>query len=487
MSFKKYIAGFAMSILLLAGVPEAAAASGIQNETIYRILVDRFNNGTPANDGDANVNDPNDFHGGDLKGVTNKLDLIESLGMTTIILSPIMKNAKRGYHGYWTEDFTKIDPHFGNKQDWKDLVEKAHKKNIKVILEFAPSYIAKSNAIAKDPKKSIWFKAETPKGREKWKDQTFALDLDNPEAAQMLKMAGGQWIEDGADGFLIHDASSVSQKFLKEFAREMKKKKPESYILADNTSGAGKTLKDLPGIDAVLDESVSRQFDQSFGKLSGHLPDKAFKENTILHIDGPEQERFGQIAGENGRNAATAWRLALAYMYTAPGVPMIFQGSELPMYGKKLSEVQQLVNFNSGDPDLKEDFERLGALRKQFKVLQTGKFELISNKDSMYVFKRWDEKDIIYVAINNDKRSHAAVIKDLEEGRQLKGLIGDNLVRADENSDYTLTLPRETAEIYVVSEDKGINWALIIFIIGVMVVFVGAIIILSRKQKRHAS
>jgi len=486
----KYVYTSIAGLILFAGLPlmNVKADSSIQGETMYRVLVDRFNNGDPTNDGKTNPADPYSRHGGDLKGIIDKLDLIESFGITTIVLSPIMKNAENGYLGYWTEDFAKLDPHFGTDKEWRQLINRAHSKNIKIILEMAPNYISKTNSIASDPRKSTWFQAERPDGEEKWKEQTFKLDLNNPEVRQMIKDSGLHWLVNGADGLLIHDADEMPQDFLSEFSNHLKTKNNQFYILASakQETKAKNTLGDVKELDAILDSESRNVLDDRLGTLSGKLPEKAFSDKTILHVDGPDSERFAQIAGENGRNAATAWKLALVYMYASPGVPMIYQGSELPMYGKTPEEVRQLVDFNSGDPELKEYFERLGALRKQFPALSKGDFEIMGNEKGLQVLKRSDAKETLYIAINNDESSRAYSIKNEEEGQQLKGLLGDNLVRADKEGRYTITLPRETAEIYVVKEDQGINWALIVFIVGVILLFVVSIVILSRKQKKHA-
>jgi len=487
----KYIYASAAAIALFASLPfmtAKAQTSRVQEETMYRILVDRFNNGDPKNDGKANPNDPYSRHGGDLKGIIDKLDLIESFGITTIVLSPIMKNAENGYQGYLTEDFTKVDPHFGTEREWKQLLNRAHSKNIKIILEMAPNYISKTNTIASDPRKSTWFKAERPNGKEKWKEQAFMLDLNNTEVGQMLKESALHWLVNGADGFLIHDADEMPQDFLSDFSNYLKTKNNQFYIMASTQQDtvAKPDLSTVKELDAILDSASRKDLDDRLGRISGKLPEKPFSDRTVLHVDGPDSPRFAQIAGENGRNAATAWKLALVYMYATSGVPMIYQGSELPMYGKTPEEVRQLVDFNSGDPELKEYFERLGALRKQFPALSTGDFEIVGNDHGLQVLKRSDEQETLYIAINNDDRSRAYSIKDEEKGKQLKGLLGDNLVRADKEGRYTITLPRETAEIYVVKEDQGINWALIIFIIGVMLVFIVSIAVLSRKQKKRA-
>lgn len=116
-------------------------------------MVDRFNNGDTSNDQSYGrkkdgKQEIGTFHGGDLKGLTEKLDYIQSLGTDVIWLSPIVEQVhgfvgggEKGsfpfysYHGYWTRDFTKIDQNFGNEEDLKQLVTEAHKRGMRIFLD----------------------------------------------------------------------------------------------------------------------------------------------------------------------------------------------------------------------------------------------------------------------------------------------------------------------------------------------------------------
>ncbi|GGC98139.1 alpha-amylase family glycosyl hydrolase [Aquisalinus flavus] len=132
-----------------------------QDEIIYFVLPDRFENADPSNDEGglsggrlATGFDPTHkgmFHGGDLKGLTARLDYIEGLGATAIWLGPIYKNKvvqgppgqeSAGYHGYWITDFTQIDPHFGTNDDMKALVDAAHARGMKVYLDIIVNHTA---------------------------------------------------------------------------------------------------------------------------------------------------------------------------------------------------------------------------------------------------------------------------------------------------------------------------------------------------------
>jgi len=90
-----------------------------QDESIYFIMVDRFNNGDTANDFQVNTADLKEYNGGDFKGITDKLDYIQDMGFTAIWLTPVFDNEAKGYHGYWINDFYNTEEHFGTMEEFK--------------------------------------------------------------------------------------------------------------------------------------------------------------------------------------------------------------------------------------------------------------------------------------------------------------------------------------------------------------------------------
>ncbi|GFE76770.1 alpha-amylase family glycosyl hydrolase [Novosphingobium sp. TCA1] len=145
----------------MAGPLEDLRARTPEQEVIYFVLPDRFENGDPSNDtgglkGGKLVTgfDPVDkafYHGGDLKGLTARLGYIQNLGATAIWVGPIFRNKpvqgpkgneSAGYHGYWITDFTHVDPHFGTDADFKALVDAAHAKGMKVYMDIIANHTA---------------------------------------------------------------------------------------------------------------------------------------------------------------------------------------------------------------------------------------------------------------------------------------------------------------------------------------------------------
>ncbi len=117
-----------------------------RDEIIYQVLIDRFANGDTSNDYRVNKSSPARYHGGDWKGVTEKLDYIAALGVTTLWISPIVKNVETdagidSYHGYWTQDPYLLNPHFGNLSDLREMVGKAHARKIKIVLDIVTNHM----------------------------------------------------------------------------------------------------------------------------------------------------------------------------------------------------------------------------------------------------------------------------------------------------------------------------------------------------------
>lgn len=159
------IRSLALSFLLLATPIRSVAADYLsrlpEDEVIYFLLPDRFENGDPGNDRGGLVGDrlrtgfdPTDkdfYHGGDLKGILQRLDYIQNLGVTAIWVGPIFKNKPvqgalghetAAYHGYWITDFTTVDPHFGTNIDFANLVAAAHARGMKIYMDIVVNHTA---------------------------------------------------------------------------------------------------------------------------------------------------------------------------------------------------------------------------------------------------------------------------------------------------------------------------------------------------------
>ncbi|WP_026905703.1 alpha-amylase family glycosyl hydrolase [Paucisalibacillus globulus] len=494
----KRITSLLLAILLFISTYPAvsfAKENPIQEEIIYNILVDRFNNGEQAFSEQVRLDDPYAYHGGDLKGITLKLDDLKELGFTTISLSPIMENATDGYHGYWIEDFYSVEEQFGDMKALQALVQEAHERDMKVILELVTNYVSDSHPIVSEPDKQDWIIQDSKSSgiNEPWLENVLVLNQENPEVQEMLIDMAKYWLTEGnVDGFVLHAADQSAVNFVQSLTSELKAEKPDLYLIADILSGeVPKDLLDIPSIDIVENPVLSQSIADVLSKADTPVENiyKKWEElgrhSGLIYVDNKSMDRFTQVAVENRRDDVNTWNIALVYLLTTPGVPSIFQGSDIPMYGKGYEQVQQLVNFNSGDQELEEVFSKVLALRTKFPVLQYGDFELVGSDQGMSLFKRSYQDDTMYIAINNDSESRRVNITDLEPELQLRGLLGDDLVRETENGEYKVALARESADVYIIEENSGLNWMFITPIVVVLVLFISAVVYLSRKQKKR--
>ncbi|WP_152654870.1 alpha-amylase family glycosyl hydrolase [Oceanobacillus sp. CFH 90083] len=492
---KKLCIGLAAIISMFhIQAPAHAQDKNIHNEVFYQILIDRFNNGDPSMEGELDIHDPYNYHGGDFQGIINKLDELQGIGVTAISLTPMMENKEKGYHGYWINDFYQVNPQFGTMEDFERLVSEVHERDMKIIIDFVFNYAADSHPLTDDTDKEDWW-LNAPASDDEWLSETIQFDLTNPDAAAYMLDVALYWQEETEiDGFKLHDVDIAPQGFVEELTAALKKNRPDFYLIGDtadaNMDEAMYLLEDTsldlinyPGLNQVLSETLAES-DKNVSEVYEISREQEITD-YYKQIDGFQQKRFTNVFSENQRNAVTAWTLALTYMYTTPGATMITQGTEIPMYGVDAEESQRLVPFNSGDEDLKEFHKRIASLHNEFPALRLGDFEYVGSEASLLVFRRSYEDEVMYVAINNGSESAYIDETNLEAGMQLTGILEDNLVRENQEGNYRIGIPRESVEVYLLEEDKGLNWLFIGFIVSVLMLFVIAVVLLKRKQKQR--
>lgn len=196
-----------------AAAPLPIAERQLEDEIIYFVLPDRLENGDPANDRGGIKGGPFQhgfdpthkgfYHGGDLKGLTAKLDYIQGMGITAIWFAPIFKNKpvqglpgqeSSGYHGYWVTDFTSVNPHFGTNAEFKAFVDAAHARGMKVYMDIITNHTADVIGYAEGEAAGYAYrsKGEYPFSRKGGPDgapinEGFAGD-DNPDPANWAKL-----------------------------------------------------------------------------------------------------------------------------------------------------------------------------------------------------------------------------------------------------------------------------------------------------------
>ncbi|KGX87817.1 alpha-amylase family glycosyl hydrolase [Pontibacillus litoralis] len=482
------IAIFMLPFLLLCSLPSVMAeeqGEQWQEERMYYITVDRFFNSNSENDYNVSPQNPEGYYGGDIQGITAKLDYIKQLGFSTIWISPILSS--EGYQGMSVTDFRKVDEHYGTMEELQTLVEEAHKREMNVVMDMVITETATSHSWKEEESKSDWY--HDP-------DST-SLNLDNADVQNYMLETASYWIEEtGIDGFSFPNLDEMPLSFVETY-RSHVKELDEAFLLLgklDSNDATAVNGYHEAGIDLVVNTSFSETASKAFQQPSQSV-DHVFQlwEENVASLEHPDRvglfldapnDRFTRKAMEQGENPATRWKIALTYMYAAPGIPVVQYGTEFMVDQGADSQSAPMMKFQSGNDELKTYMEQLAAISDQFPAMNVGDFEQVVEDGAFGVFKRTYEGESVYIVVNNDVTAKTVALEDVPQGKQLRGLLHDSIVREQDNGEYNIVHEREIADIYVVEEDTGINFVVVGFIVAVMAAFIAFVVIVSRKNKQ---
>ena len=408
-------------------------------QVYYQIVPERFRNG------DGSLSPPNtepwgskptreNFMGGDLPGIIEKLDYIADLGATCIYLTPVF--ASLSNHKYDTIDYYKIDPHFGMKDDLKRLVDGAHKRGMRVILDGVFNHCGYYWPIFQDvvrnsatSKYKDWFFVQRypvkpdPEcydcvGHYKWMPK---LNLSNKETRCYFIGVGKYWLrESGADGWRLDVADEVPVTFWEEFAYEVKREFPDCVLIGETWGDAGKLVEPgrLDGAMNYLFRDAARDW-LALGKINAS--EFAGRANRMLSLypyevdlrmynplDSHDTVRFLTYCGGN----EDSHRLAVALQMTFPGCPAVYYGDEVGMDGGNDPDCRKAMDWERADAKAGayEWYRRLIALRKSSKALTRGDFHvsLCDDAHNACGYCRTFEDESLLVIINAGTRDMTA-------------------------------------------------------------------------------
>ncbi|ASS90496.1 alpha-amylase family glycosyl hydrolase [Aeribacillus pallidus] len=454
---------FILCVSLLFCFSATASAVNLQDESIYHVAVDRFYNGTTANDGERKGGLEH-FLGGDLQGVIKKLDYIKGMGFTIVSLSPIFQNEANGFHGKWVKDFKKVDEHFGTMQDLKQLTKEAHKRDLKVMIDFVFE-TGPNHPWLSDPAKKEWFV-----------EGSTTFDVSRPDVQAFIIDVAKWWIKQSdIDGYRLIDANRTEPQFLKKMAEEIKSVKKDFVLVADIGGGDPNTYQNS-GIDAVMNTYFAKNAQKSFSNVDEPLSglDGFTQSNlpVVSFLDDEDIVRFTRKAVENEAFPVTRLKLALTYLYTLPVVPFVYYGTEIALDGGNGAVNYRMMDFRTST-EIVEYITNLADIRKILPSLRTGQYHLLYEKDGMLVYqlKSGDETSII--AINNTSQTKSVTIgfRYLPDNHELRGYLKGGSIKSSKDG-YTITLERETAEIFKLDEQKGASIPFISILVGVPVLFI---------------
>ena len=417
---KKAILFIIVLVILLTGC--RSKSEGVTYEdNIYFIMIDRFNDAV-ENLPDVDKSDPKAYQGGDIKGITEKLDYIKSLGMTAIWLTPVMDNAPRGYHGYWIYDFYSVDEHFGTLDDLKELVEKAHKRDMKVILDYVVNHMGEGTPWLDDPDKKDWFHEN--RAITNWSDKELVtqgwiyglpdLNHENPEVSDYLMENAKWWIEEtGIDGFRLDTVRHVPDEFWQRFISEIKEDYPNFYLLGEVWNHNARVLKVFQnlGMDGITNYSIHKGLNEQF-TVHGNMKDfsKLIRDESVfsnpslnsIFIDNHDNPRYFESGQEFSREYMEQ---ALTFIYTYPAVTTFYYGTEAMLEGKVDPDNRKFMDWDT-EGELVPYIRELAEIKAKY----TGTFETIHYDRKLLAYKISNGKDSLLIIMNTDTKASSIEI-----------------------------------------------------------------------------
>lgn len=432
-----------------------------KNQILYFPMTDRFHDGDPENNFDVNKTEPYAFHGGDLKGLTEKLDYIKDLGATTLWVSPMAENTRVlnlpgrdifGYHGYWIKDHYQVEPRQGQLEDAKKLVSEAHKRGLKVVLDVVLNHTGYDHPFVTDPSKRGWFHQhgdirdwDDPFQRENG-DLAGLPDLaqENPETYNYLLENTRWWVEEvGFDGVRLDAVKHVSIDFWRRFVPDLKEKVGrELFVMGEVFHGdpAFQAPYQHAGIDHIYDFPLyygirdTFGFGQSARKLAHHFEqDRLYRDPSamVTFLDNHDVPRFLHETHGHGRERL---KNALSFLTAARGIPMLYYGTEAGMIGGEDPYNRHDMEFGK-DPELAEYVKNLNQVRSGTPALQYGQQLEMWQDDDIFAFaRRHQDQEVVAVFNVREHGQHRRI--PLREGSPLR----DGSVLKDSISGRTVTV-----------------------------------------------
>lgn len=365
------------------------------SDVLYLIMPDRFANGDASNDNwdGVNVNreDPNARHGGDLKGISEHLDYVSDLGVTAIWLNPVLENKMPGgsYHGYATTDFYKVDQRFGSNEEYCNLINQIHDKGMKVVMDIIYNHCGSSHWWMNDLPCSDWLNHQdgfvqtthnlytvvdihAPKSDVEGTNKGWFvpempdMNQQNPHLATYLIQNSIWWIEYSQIDGIRHDTHPyVDFDFLAKWCKAVDDEYPQFNIVGESWyhnsaplawwQRNSKVGPQQSNLQTVMDFTLMHTCEEAFKigleessplrRIYEHIAlDFLYEDidNILVFLDNHDTSRFFKA----GETDLSRYKQLVSLLLTTRGIPQLYYGSEILMYGEK----------PEGDGLLRKDF-----------------------------------------------------------------------------------------------------------------------------------
>jgi cyclomaltodextrinase / maltogenic alpha-amylase / neopullulanase len=428
-------------------VDRREAPDWVHDAIVYHIFVDRF-----AAAGDQPpMRDPGSltgFYGGTLRGITENLDYLATLGVNCLWLSPVMNSPT--YHGYNSTSYRDVSPRLGSTADLRDLIAQAHARGMRVLLDFVANHTSNEHPAFLDAQQrddsryADWY-AFDPSYRNGY--LTYhgvsgmpVLKTDAEVVRSYLVEAARHWLTDfGADGLRLDNVSGPTHAFWTLFQEGVKASAPDALTLAEITGGMDDIATYGGRLDACMDFPLAKLTRRVFAQRSAPLdellallePHEAAFSPAMARarlLDNHDMHRFLWLAEGDTRRL----KLALTFLMVLPGFPILFYGTEVGLSQRagppgKDAYAREPMPWGSGQrADVLQHTRWLIARRAAFAALRRGQMARVpvtlatdtadaagaaSQTSQVGALARWTDREASIVVFNNgDAAAHVSIM-----------------------------------------------------------------------------
>lgn len=460
---------------------------------IYFTVTDRFFDGNSNNNEGVDKEGTLSYHGGDFAGLQKKLSYLKDLGVNTIWITPIVSNSdtttekedeeieSTGYHGYWADDFTKLNPHLGTEKEFSSLIKAVHKNGMKLMVDVVLNHAGYEtsdyfNTLLKDDDGNyipmIRDDSNTITGDDVYSSLSGLPDFVTENEAVRDQLIDWQtnWVEKyGIDYFRIDTVKHVDKTTWSALKNELTAIDPQFKMIGEYAGAGYANNAEMLGtgrMDSVLDFDFNDQA-QSF--VNGNISSvETFLENRNKSLNNTatlgsflsshdEDGLVYKLINENGfkeDEALDLFKVAASLQLTAKGQTIIYYGEELGQYGANDYPYQTNrydFDWDEAEKQAKDQdsmlnhYKKLLKIRNQYKDIFTkGNREKVvaSDEEKYEVFKRTSYKNSLYVGLNLNSTDKEVTVKvDSKKGVKYKDLYTGKTYTTDKNGKVKITIP----------------------------------------------
>ena len=407
------------------------------------------------------------------------IEHLKKMSVNVLVFNPLFESSR---HGYDTIDYRKVDCRLGDNNSFKKICNTLHENGIKVILDGVFNHVGRDFFAFKDVQQNLgnsrycnWFQnlnfgGRSPKGDPFWYEgwaghyDLVKLNLQNDEVVNYLLDSVKFWIDEfDIDGLRLDAADCIDLEFFKKLRNVCKSKKPDFWLYGEITHGDYNRWANNELLDSVTNYECykgiySSHNDHNYFEIA-HSLNRQFGNGGIYRniytynfVDNHDVNRIASdLKDKNHLNNV------YTLMYTMPGVPSIYYGSEYGIEGKRtqfsdyeLRPCLDLNNVENANYDLLSHIIKLGKVRLALEALKYGKFDNVNIMNEKLVYKRFTDNQTVFVAFNLTDHDESIGF-DAGCNAKLTDVLNDNEV-FDVNGYFELPMKPYSSRILVVND-----------------------------------